>query len=87
MKLKFVLVPVMILGLSIGSYAEETKWITSSKKVCVGYGGKINNEGVCKAKWLDAEDICRASGGRLPSRYELKKVLVDCGGIIDFLQN
>ena len=26
------------------------------------------------------KDICRASGGRLPDKYELKQVIRDCGG-------
>ena len=37
--------------------------------------------------WKKAKEICRASGGRLPRIEELKKVVTDCGGIVnsDFL--
>ena len=117
MKLKFVLVPLVVLGFAVGSYAdcskdeilklidkgftkteingicgkseskkEKSKWITPSNKTCMSYGGKIKN-GVCTATWSMAKDICSASSGRLPSFYELKKVIVDCGGTIDDANN
>ena len=62
------------------------KWITPSNKTCMSYGGKIK-KGVCEASWSTAKDICSASSGRLPSIYELKKVVVDCGGTIDDFDN
>ena len=116
MKLKFVLVPLAVFGLVVGSYANcskddilklidkgftkteingicgksekktSLKWITPSNKTCMSYGGKIK-KGVCEASWSTAKDICSASGGRLPSVYELKKVIVDCGGTIDDSDN
>jgi hypothetical protein len=33
-----------------------------------------------RAKWKKAKEICRAKGGRLPTREELRKVVTDCGG-------
>ena len=114
MKLKFLLVPLAVLGLAVGSYADCSKdeilklidkgfskseikgicnkseskpkglsWVTPSDKTCKANGGKIDEDGICEAKWMEAKDICRASGGRLPDRYELKQVIVDCGGTVD----
>jgi len=81
MKLKFVLVPLAVLGLAVGSYAEGFSWVNPSQKNCVGYGGKIK-EGKCEAEWSNAKDICSASSARLPSILELRKVIVDCGGVV-----
>ena len=65
----------------------ESKWITPSKSVCISNGGKMKH-GVCRAKWSNAKDICSVSNARLPTRYELEKVIVDCRGIIrDFESN
>ena len=116
MKLKFVLVPLAVLGFAVGSYADcskddiiklidkgftkkeikgacgksekktSLKWIDPSNKTCMSYGGKIK-DGICSATWSTAKDICSASSGRLPSIYELKKVVVDCGGTIDDFNN
>jgi hypothetical protein len=33
-----------------------------------------------RAKWKKAKEICRAKGGRLPTKEELRKVITDCGG-------
>ena len=87
MKLKFVLVPLIILGFSMGSYAdgskdEKSKWITPTQKVCNTNGGKMDGD-TCTANWSDAKNICSASGGRLPSIDELKKIVTDCGGEIE----
>ena len=62
-------------------------WVTPSDKTCKANGGKIDEDGICEAKWMEAKDICRASDGRLPDRYELKKVIVDCGGIANDYDN
>jgi len=35
-----------------------------------------------RANWKKAKAICRAKGGRLPTREELRKVVTDCRGII-----
>jgi len=58
-----------------------SKWITPTDGICKANGGKINkHHGVCEANWKNATKICRVSGGQLPSRADLKKVVVDCGG-------
>ena len=62
------------------------KWITPSDSVCKSNGGKVFNDG-CWSTWLDAKKICSASGGRLPTIAELKKVVTDCGGTIDDWDN
>jgi len=116
--MKFILVPLAVLGLAVGSYADCSKdetlklidkgfskseingicnkseskpkgliWVTPSDRVCKANGGKIDKHGICDAHWMEAKDICRASGGRLPDRYELKKVIVDCGGTVDDYTN
>jgi len=57
----------------------STKWITPDDSVCRSNGGAISY-GVCGSNWLNAKDICRASGGSLPSITELKNVVIECGG-------
>jgi len=56
-----------------------SKWITPTNSICKANGGKIY-KGICKTNWKNAKKICSASGGRLPTRSEFKKVVVDCGG-------
>ncbi|CAA6806746.1 MAG: Unknown protein [uncultured Sulfurovum sp.] len=58
------------------------KWITPSKSVCVGNGGKIV-DGSCEAKWSDAKKTCNVSGGKLATKSEFIKVIIDCGGKIN----
>jgi len=60
----------------------KSKWITPTNSICKANGGKLY-KGVCDAKWKDAKKICSASGGRLPTFKELRKVITDCGGEID----
>jgi hypothetical protein len=57
----------------------KNKWITPSNSTCRSKGGKLH-KGVCEAKWQQAKNICRASGGRLPSKNELVQVIAECGG-------
>ena len=59
-----------------------SKWIIPKDSTCTNNGGKIV-KGVCKANWKEATEICRVSGGKLPSRADLHKVIRDCGGIAD----
>jgi len=59
-----------------------SKWLKPSDGVCKANGGKLY-KGVCQANWENAKKICSASGGKLPSRADLKKVVVDCGGIVN----
>ncbi len=59
-----------------------SKWLKPTNRVCEANGGKLY-KGVCKANWKNAKKICSASGGKLPSRADLKKVVVDCGGIVN----
>ena len=96
MKLKFVLVLLVVLGFAIVGCSndssenepkkEELKWISPIQETCKANGGKIDND-ICKANWSNAKDICSASGGRLATIDELKKVVTDCGGIIDDYAN
>ena len=64
-----------------------SKWITPTDGVCKANGGKINKHGACVANWENAKKICRASGGKFPSRADLEKVVVDCGGSVAIYGN
>ncbi len=63
------------------------KWISPPCKACTGNGGKLSSEGICQATWYDAGRICSAAEARLPSIDELKRVVTDCGGDINYLDN
>ena len=61
-------------------------WITPSKEDCTLNNGTIkNNE--CNAKWSDANNLCTMIQARLPSIEELRKVVTDCGGKMDYNDN
>ena len=57
------------------------KWIIPENSICKKEGGKLDI-GTCKANWQQAQNICRASGGVLPSIDELKAVVASCDGKI-----
>ena len=57
----------------------KSKWITPSNPICKKNGGEVTNDG-CDANWTNAEKICKASGGSLPSIDVLKKVVTGCRG-------
>ena len=63
-------------------HTSTSKWITPKDSVCRAIGGELY-KGVCQATWQNAKKICSASGGQLPSRDDLHKVITDCGGIAD----
>ena len=63
-----------------------SKWLKPSSSVCKANGGKMLN-GVCTAHWENSKKICSASGGSLPSIDDLRKVVTDCGGVIDDYTN
>ena len=81
MKLKLKCVLLVILGLSVGSYA-QSKWVTPSIQICISHGGTIE-EGACASSWAQTNNICKALNGIVPQLHELKKVVLDCGGTID----
>jgi hypothetical protein len=66
--------------------AKGSKWISPSSSTCQAKGGKFDS-GACKANWLQAEKICRASGGQLPSIDELRDVVTMCGGVVNNVGN
>jgi len=80
---KILLSIAMIFGLSVSANAE---WITPTEDVCTSIAGKFDKSG-CYANWTRANDICQASGARLPTIDELKKVITDCGGVVDDSKN
>jgi hypothetical protein len=46
----------------------SSKWITPTKE---------------EVSWEKAKELCRENGARLPTFEELKKVVTDCGGILN----
>ena len=56
-----------------------SKWITPEDSVCKENGGGIY-EGICSTSWEKAKNICSASGAKLPTESDLKKIVLDCGG-------
>ena len=83
-KPKPVVVPTPTNPQAIESVSQQptSKWITPKDSVCKANGGEIDKYGVCKAKWEEAKQICRASGGSLPTKEVLGQVVSDCGGIL-----
>ena len=73
---------ILIISLSSSAFGTEPVWITPEDKVCTDNGGKID-EGLCYTRWEEAKKVCSISGGKLPSLVQLKKVITDCGGIIN----
>ena len=59
----------------------KSKWITPSNSTCRAKGGKLY-KGICQAKYKQAKNICRASGGRLATLNELTQVIKECGGVV-----
>jgi len=68
MKLKFVLIPLVILGLSVGSYADCSK-DEVLKLLDKGYS-KSEVDGICgkksQSKWITpSKSVCVANGGKI----------------------
>jgi hypothetical protein len=72
---------MIIVGLSISVFANNyhLKFINPSDNVCKLNGGKVDNYG-CRSSWENAKNICRISGGRLPTIEELRTIVDMCGG-------
>jgi len=72
--------------LNTSGYGE---WIKPSRSACKSGGGLYNffGENSCYADWENANSICNAIGGVLPSLDALKTVVTDCGGLIDDYDN
>jgi len=97
MKLRFLLVPLAVFSLAVGSYADCSKneilklidkgfSKTEIDEICGKSEGKKEESKwftpIYKLfTWKEAKQICRDNGGRLPTIEELKEVVVDCGGI------
>jgi len=64
--------------------AQYGKWVKPSRSDCES-GGTYNkyNDNECSANWENANSICSAIGGVLPSHETLGAVVTDCGG--DFI--
>ena len=66
------------------SGAEEVygKWVKPSQSVCENGGGNYNQYGLneCRTNWKNAQNICSATGGSLPTKEVLGAVVTNCGG-------
>ncbi len=80
------LILVSIASLILSSTYANAEWVKPTKSVCTLNGGQLNN-GICKANWQTAKDICQASGARLPTKDELTSVITSCGGVVDNYDN
>jgi hypothetical protein len=80
------LILASITSLLLGTTYSSAGWVKPTKTVCTSNGGKLDN-GICKVNWKNAKDICQASGARLPTVNELKKVIISCGGGDDYDNN
>ncbi len=94
MKIKFILMLLALLGLSVVGCSDEEKVVDKKKESVVD----IKKEEVASSKstreiewffptnsqlkWEKAKELCENNSGRLPTIEELKKVVVDCGGIV-----
>ncbi|CAA6823813.1 MAG: Unknown protein [uncultured Sulfurovum sp.] len=76
-QLQFILPKLQAVAVSSSS-----KWISPTKSSCESNGGTMDKQGICTATWKEANTICRASGGALPSKEVLDQVVSDCGGIL-----
>jgi len=76
-----MLLPKIILKSGGGVQAVESKPISTPKPITTS--SKWMKDTGEKAEWKKAKVICRAKGGRLPTIEELRKVIMDCGGVIN----
>jgi len=67
------------------STSSSSKWINPTKSICEKglfiKRGEIDEYGYCRANWEDAREICKDSGGTLPSSKILEQVKANCKGI------
>ncbi len=75
-------VPV-VLFLLYQIIGNKEEWIDPTKAICIKNGGKVDGNGYCFADWKKAQQVCLSSGGVLPSITLLKKVVLDCNGVLD----
>ncbi len=79
----FGILAILVLSISnVSAYGMESVWITPTDKVCVANGGQIDEQ-ICYSKWANAKEICKASGGVLPSLDTLKLAITKCTGIVN----
>ena len=75
---------ILAIGLlSYGFSGNSRDWIDPEKSVCIKNGGKVDDSGYCSSTWREAQQICLASGGVLPSMTLLKEVVSECNGVLD----
>jgi hypothetical protein len=60
----------------------KSKWIIPTNEICQKNGGKVIN-GICVANWRYANKICSVMKKRLPKIEEFKKLVTNCGGILN----
>jgi len=84
MKLKLIVLIIVFFGWSVEAYPKSRgqQFISPSKATCSKYGEHWNNNfGVCTASWRSAKKVCKASGGRIPTKREIQRLIRSCGGV------
>ena len=87
MKLKLIILLLVFFGWSVEVYPKSPgrHFMTPAKSTCLSLGGKWGSiYGSCKATFPIAKKICRASGGRVPTQYEVEKLIRSCGETVKF---
>ena len=78
-----VVEPKPVVVIPVPKPISTFKWISPTNNICKANGGKID-DGVChRVSWKDAIKICKASGGSLPTKEDLHKIITDCGGVLN----
>ncbi len=80
------LILVSIASLLLSSTYANAEWVKPTRSVCTSNGGKFV-KGICSVDWQNAKNICQASGARLPTIDELRKVITSCGGVVNESSN
>ena len=79
------------LGVDVPTDRDEVqygKWINPSSSACEANGGHNGNSKNCYSNWENANKICHAIGGNLATIEILRKVMTDCGGVVnDYEEN
>ena len=82
MKIKFMLVPLVVLGLIVVGCSDEKKVVEKKKEPIVDINSKWFTLTSNELTWKKAKQFCESNGGRLPTISELKEVIKDCEGVV-----
>jgi len=83
--MKIVLKILLTTAILTSSLQAAPKWVDLPQKDYTSHGGIQTVSGAWTVPWEIAAKICSSSNARLPNINELRKVVTDCGGVIDEL--